>query len=892
MIKASIAIGALVCSLQAVANSKWVRLSWDGNASNEATISFTPNSGSSNPYIRYGYDTNTANWQTQSPTFNTDFKGIFSQHTRLNNLIADSAVHFQICDDNGCGQRYWFKTASDSAQPFVMVAGGDTRTGHTNRRQGNQLIAKIRPLFIMHGGDYTNSNNNSQWQTWLDDWTLTYSDDVINNINYTRIYPLVSTHGNHEDNDSRTTCKIFGIDANRNNQCDIEDTYYAVQVSPLLRAYTLNSQFYRQSVSLQNQQNNWLTGDISTNGQQATWRFAQYHKPMFPHTSSKSDNLNLFNWWADTFYQHALNLAIESDTHLTKITEPVIPGNNDFNGVSQGVTAGTMYIGEGSWGAPARSANDGKDWTIDMSSIQQFKVITVSPEQLEVRTAKFDQSASTLSRQARQADATQLPEGIAYWQPNGFGDSVTLKQNSNQLTYIERDDNGDGNGDGGNNGGGNNDSQVILTASADAFISSSQANNNFGSSNEQLLSDGSDSSYGEMQTLIAWDTSAIPNCATITSATLQVNVTNVSSGQYGIYQGVNTWQESQVTWNSIGGDSQQGDFIGAWTPSSTGTATIALNALAVSALQGSLTTNSINVVIASQGTSNGLDMRDRESNQGPKLTVKYQETDCQTATPEADYTVVVNGASAQFSDLSSTNSGDIVDWLWDFGDNESSAQQNPSHEYIESGTYNVILTVANAQGGSDSISKTVVITNQNQSQVFETRIATGNDDAEESSSGSMNLSSSDMELIRERSDQTVGLRFTDVNIPAGATITQAYLQFTVDETGSNTTNLLIRAEDTDDAERFTSQRYNISNRATSNAAVNWQPPAWNTISEQGTKQKTPDLSALVQETINNNGWTANNSMVFIITGEGKRTAEAYNGRSAKAAALHITYTLN
>jgi hypothetical protein len=48
----------------------------------------------------------------------------------------------------------------------------------------------------------------------------------------------------------------------------------------------------------------------------------------------------------------------------------------------------------------------------------------------------------------------------------------------------------------------------------------------------------------------------------------------------------------------------------------------------------------------------------------------------------------------------------------------------------------------------------------------------------------------------------------------------------------------------------------------------------------------------VQETVNNNGWTANNSMVFIITGEGKRTAEAYNGRSAKAAALHITYTLN
>ncbi len=63
--------------------------------------------------------------------------------------------------------------------PFVAVAGGDTRTGWDTRRAGNTLISKIRPLFIMHGGDYTNSNTASEMGELLNDWALTYSSDTI-----------------------------------------------------------------------------------------------------------------------------------------------------------------------------------------------------------------------------------------------------------------------------------------------------------------------------------------------------------------------------------------------------------------------------------------------------------------------------------------------------------------------------------------------------------------------------------------------------------------------------------------------------------------------------------------------------------------------------------------
>ncbi|MEJ2261757.1 MAG: hypothetical protein P8X83_08960 [Nitrosopumilaceae archaeon] len=62
--------------------------------------------------------------------------------------------------------------------------------------------------------------------------------------------------------------------------------------------------------------------------------------------------------------------------------------------------------------------------------------------------------------------------------------------------------------------------------------------------------------------------------------------------------------------------------------------------------------------------------------------------------------------------------------------------------------------------------------------------------------------------------------------------------------------------------------------------------AWNTVNE---KHSTPDISPLVQEVVDRPGWSIGNSMAFIITGDGERTAEAYDGESGAAPLLHIEY---
>jgi len=175
--------------------------------------------------------------------------------------------------------------------------------------------------------------------------------------------------------------------------------------------------------------------------------------------------------------------------------------------------------------------------------------------------------------------------------------------------------------------------------------------------------------------------------------------------------------------------------------------------------------------------------------------------------------------------------------------------------------------------------------------ILDVTVATGNDDAEESvSSGSVNRTSSDLEMVSDGStNQLVGMRFTGVSVPPGATISSAYIQFQVDETNSGATSVSIEIEASDDAATFTTSTNNISNRPTAPSSVPWSPPAWSTVGDRGPDQQTPDIAALIQAVVDRPGWSSGNAMTVIITGTGERTAESYNGSASGAAMLHIEY---
>ncbi len=175
---------------------------------------------------------------------------------------------------------------------------------------------------------------------------------------------------------------------------------------------------------------------------------------------------------------------------------------------------------------------------------------------------------------------------------------------------------------------------------------------------------------------------------------------------------------------------------------------------------------------------------------------------------------------------------------------------------------------------------------------IDVRVSTADDDAEQhATNGYMYLDSSDLELINDpgvaKDNQTVGMRFTGISIPRGSTITQAYIEFQVDEASSEATSIVFHGQAADNAGTFTHTSFDISNRAKTSAATSWNDiPAWNTI---GAKVQTPDLSAVVQEIVNRNGWASGNSLVIIVDGSGRRVASAYESGAQTAALLHITY---
>ncbi|RLF57181.1 MAG: hypothetical protein DRN25_06930 [Thermoplasmata archaeon] len=81
--------------------------------------------------------------------------------------------------------------------------------------------------------------------------------------------------------------------------------------------------------------------------------------------------------------------------------------------------------------------------------------------------------------------------------------------------------------------------------------------------------------------------------------------------------------------------------------------------------------------------------------------------------PVADFTYSPENPSTKdvinFTDLSYDPDGYIVNWTWVFGDGNISYERNPRHRYEKPGVYDVTLTVIDNKGASDTVTKTIVV---------------------------------------------------------------------------------------------------------------------------------------------------------------------------------------
>lgn len=166
------------------------------------------------------------------------------------------------------------------------------------------------------------------------------------------------------------------------------------------------------------------------------------------------------------------------------------------------------------------------------------------------------------------------------------------------------------------------------------------------------------------------------------------------------------------------------------------------------------------------------------------------------------------------------------------------------------------------------------------------QVGAGSDDADESATGVMDLTDA-AQLTLTAAGQWAGVRFTNVTVPQGTSVTSATLSvYLTNSTNDIAGGIDVYAQAADNAGTFTSTASDISSRTRTTAKVNWTGdvggPGW----------KSPgDLAAVVNEVFARAGWASGNALVLILDA-GATTDfrfRSYEYDTTLAAKLDIVY---
>ena len=131
-------------------------------------------------------------------------------------------------------------------------------------------------------------------------------------------------------------------------------------------------------------------------------------------------------------------------------------------------------------------------------------------------------------------------------------------------------------------------------------------------------------------------------------------------------------------------------------------------------------------------------------------------------------------------------------------------------------------------------------------------------------------------------------RFDEVNIPRGARITRAYVQFRAYFSGNSSNNFTLHAQAVGDAPVFQNSSQNISSRPTTHHSVSWSFDAW-TNNSTGSAERSPDLRDVIQEIVLRPDWYPYNAIALILEGTGERTAYTESGCVHSAPELIVEF---
>src|SRR5215218_3520905 len=256
-----------------------------------------------------------------------------------------------------------------------------------------------------------------------------------------------------------------------------------------------------------------------------------------------------------------------------------------------------------------------------------------------------------------------------------------------------------------------------FTSAADAGLSELAPSSNNGSATSlKVDGDDPDPGGGDLYAALRWDLSQVPAGATVSSATITLNITNPSPQTYGAYELKKSGNEGQLTWNQAAtgspwatagakGTTDRGAQIASVTPTAVAPYTFTIPA---SVAQGWLNTPSSNngILLAHTTNYDGFVFDTKEGAQPPKFTLNYTTSGGGADTTPPD-TSIDSGPSGTFTNpsasftFSSSEAGSTFECKLD-GGSFGSCTSPKSYTSLSDGSHTFSVRAKDSAGNVDS----------------------------------------------------------------------------------------------------------------------------------------------------------------------------------------------
>lgn len=164
-------------------------------------------------------------------------------------------------------------------------------------------------------------------------------------------------------------------------------------------------------------------------------------------------------------------------------------------------------------------------------------------------------------------------------------------------------------------------------------------------------------------------------------------------------------------------------------------------------------------------------------------------------------------------------------------------------------------------------------------------------DGEEFDDGEVTLTDGDLEMVDNGSNghQLVALQFHDLRIPAGAEVIAATVQFTADEDDDEATTLDLYLENSTVSAPLSDADFDFSSRGRGMVGQRWEPEPWTTVGRAGGAEQTASFAASLSELVSQPGWSPTSPLTLLVSGLGKRVADARRAGSTTAPYFEASY---